>query len=107
MDDLLFLPCTIHSHVRFASGAVVSWRVHQSSYGFTSRPEQIAQSSRQFVDCLLHDLLTVEALAALPRALRKEFINGVRLMTARQFLTRHRFLRAPFPGGMPVRTRPV
>jgi hypothetical protein len=96
MDNLLFLQCAITGRVGFAHDARFSWRVYNRSYGFTSMPQQVAESSHQFVQHLLHDPPTVEALAALPRSSRKEIISGVQLMTAREFLTRINFFEHPF-----------
>jgi glycosyltransferase involved in cell wall biosynthesis len=96
MDNLLFLQCAINGRVGFACGAVFSWRVYNRSYGYTSTPQHVAESSHEFVKHLLHDPPTVEALAALPRSSRKEVINGVRLMTAREFLCRIDFFEHPF-----------
>ena len=96
MDNLLFLQCAITGKVGFAHNAVFSWRVYCRSLGFASTPQQIAESSHQFEHHLLHDARTVEALAALPRSLRKEVLNGVRIMTAREFLSRINFFNHPF-----------
>jgi glycosyltransferase involved in cell wall biosynthesis len=96
MDNLLFLQCAINGSVGFAHNAVFSWRIYSRSLGSASTPQQVAESSHQFVQHLLHDLCTVEALAALPRSLRKRVINGVRIMTAREFLSRIDFFNRPF-----------
>jgi len=96
MDNLLFLQCAIIGQVGFAAGAVFSWRVYNRSYGSTSTLQQVAESSHQFVQQLLNDPRTVEALKVLPRMLRKEIIDGVRIMTAREFLTRIEFFEHPF-----------
>ena len=96
IDNLLFLQCAISGRVGFARCAVFQWRVHGVSYGFTSTPQQIAESSRQFVRHLRRDPRTVEALAALPSARRKQIVNGARLMVVREFLTRAGFFDNPF-----------
>jgi glycosyltransferase involved in cell wall biosynthesis len=96
MDNLLFLQCAMNGSVGFAHNAVFSWRVYSRSLGSASLPEQVAEASHQFVQHLLHDPHTVEALAALPRSLRKEVLNGVRIMTAREFLSRSNFFNHPF-----------
>jgi glycosyltransferase involved in cell wall biosynthesis len=82
MDNLLFLQCAITGRVGFASDAVFNWRVHNRSYGSHAAPEQIAESSRQFLDHLRADPCTVNALSTLPTARRKQIINGVRYMNA-------------------------
>ncbi|PYX56625.1 MAG: hypothetical protein DMG76_14310 [Acidobacteria bacterium] len=96
MDNLLFLQCAITGRVGFARGAVFGWRVYNRSYGSASSPHNVAESSHQFVQHLLRDPRTVEALAALPSTRRKEVVNGVRLMTAREFLSRIDFFEHPF-----------
>ncbi|MBV8375854.1 MAG: glycosyltransferase family 2 protein [Verrucomicrobia bacterium] len=96
IDNLLFLQCGISGRIGFAHRALFSWRVYNRSYGTTSTPEQIAESSHEFVKHVLHDPRTVEALNALPAARRKEIVDGVRIMTAREFLSRIDFFREPF-----------
>jgi glycosyltransferase involved in cell wall biosynthesis len=82
-DNLLFLQCAIIGRVGFALGAVFNWRVH-NSYGAGSTPQQITQSSRQFLKHLQCDPSTVEALKSLPAPRRKQIINGVRILTAHE-----------------------
>jgi glycosyltransferase involved in cell wall biosynthesis len=82
MENLLFLQCAISGLVGFAPDAVFNWRVHNRSYGSHATPEQIAESSRQFLHHLRADPCTVNALSALPAARRKQIINGVRYMNA-------------------------
>jgi len=96
IDNLLFIQCAIMGRVGFASAAEFSWRVHDSSYGSTSTPRDVAESSHQFIEVLLHDDCTKRAFAVLPARLRKQIMNGVRLMTAREFLTRAEFFDHPF-----------
>jgi hypothetical protein len=96
IDNLLFLQCGISGRVGFAHDALFKWRIYHRSYGTTSTSEQIAESSHEFVHYVLHDPRTVEALAALPRARRKKIVDGVRIMTAREFLSRIDFFREPF-----------
>jgi glycosyltransferase involved in cell wall biosynthesis len=96
IDNLLFLQCGISGRVGFAHDALFKWRVYNRSYGTTSTPEQIAESSHEFVKYVLRDPRTVEALAALPAARRKKIVDGVRVMTAREFLSRIDFFKEPF-----------
>jgi glycosyltransferase involved in cell wall biosynthesis len=96
IDNLLFLQCGISGRVGFGHEALFKWRVYGRSYGSTSAPRQIADSSREFVRYLLRDPRTVEALASLPASRRKKIIDGVRIMTAREFLSRIDFFREPF-----------
>lgn len=96
IDNLLFLQCAISGRVGFAHDAQFKWRAYSRSYGTTSTSQQIADSSREFVQYILHDPRTVETLAALPAGRRKKIIDGVRIMTAREFLSRINFFREPF-----------
>ena len=95
-DNLLFLQCAITGRVGFAKAAVFYWRVHSSSYGSNVTVQQIAESSRQFLHHLRSDSCTVQALAALPVARRKQIFNGVRLMTAIELLYYVKFHENPF-----------
>lgn len=96
IDNLLFLQCAITGRVGFARHAVFQWRVHDVSYGFTSTTRESAESSQEFIRHLRRDPQTLEALAALSPARRKEIVNGVHLMAVREFLTRAGFFDNPF-----------
>jgi glycosyltransferase involved in cell wall biosynthesis len=96
IDNLLFLQCGISGRVGFAHDALFKWRVYNRSYGTTSTSEQIAESSREFLQYMLHDRRTVDALAVLPAERRKKVVDGVRIMTAREYLSRINFFQEPF-----------
>jgi len=96
IDNCNFLQLAITGDVGFARNARFEWRVFNRSYGSTATPQQIAESSRAFVKALRTHPQTVAALDRLPAHLRREIIDGVRLMTAEEFLFRIRFYENPF-----------
>jgi glycosyltransferase involved in cell wall biosynthesis len=96
IDNLMFLQGALTGPVGFAHRAIFNWRIYNHSYGTTADPKQIAKSAWQLVDHLRHDPLTVEALAALPAARRKEVIDGARIMGAKSFLYYINFYNDPY-----------
>jgi hypothetical protein len=95
IDNLLFLQGALTGPVGFAHRAIFNWRIYNHSYGTTATPKQVADSARQLVDHLRHDPRTVEALAALPPARRKEIVDGARIMGAKSFLYHINFYSDP------------
>lgn len=96
IDNCNFIQLAASGEVGYARNALFEWRVFGRSYGSTSSPEEIASSSRSFVKHLRTDPETVAVLAKLPAEVRREIIDGVRLMTAEEFLFRAKFYDNPF-----------
>jgi glycosyltransferase involved in cell wall biosynthesis len=86
IDNMLFLQCAMTGPVGFAHRATFSWRIYPTSFGTTTTPQQIAQSSHEMIEHIRSDRRTVDALTALPPKQRAEVIHGVRLMSANAFL---------------------
>lgn len=95
-DNVMFLQLAICGRVGFAHRAEFNYRVYNRSYGLTSTPQQVAQASREFVQHLRRDPPTRAALAALPAAQRRRIIDGVRLLTAQEYLQRVKFYAHPY-----------
>jgi hypothetical protein len=86
IDNMLFLQCAMTGSVGFAHRATFNWRIYPQSFGTTTTPQQIAQSSHEMIAYLRSDHRTVAALAALPAKQRHEVVHGVRMMSAKAFL---------------------
>jgi glycosyltransferase involved in cell wall biosynthesis len=86
IDNMLFLQCAMTGPVGFAHRARFNWRIYPQSFGTTTTPQQVAQSSHEMIAHLRCDRRTVEALAAVSPKQRAEIVHGVRLMSARAFL---------------------
>lgn len=86
IDNLLFLQCAIGGRVGFAHDAVFRWRVYDASYAAAPSPRELASASRGFIRHLQRDPATVAAMAELPRAQRKEIVDGVRFMAAHELM---------------------
>jgi glycosyltransferase involved in cell wall biosynthesis len=93
-DNLLFLQCAIRGRVGFARSAIFNWRIYPTSYGSRASAQQVLESGRQFIRHVQRDANTQAALARLPKATRTSIVNGVRMMTAMEFVYQLKLRRA-------------
>ena len=84
--DNLLLQYALTGAIGFARDATFKWRVYTRSHGARATPQELADAAQRFLHHVRTDPRTVEALDTLPPAKRKEIIDGIRRLTAGEFL---------------------
>lgn len=95
-DNLLFLQLALSGKLLFRPEAVFYWRVHAQSEGKKAIPAAISESARSFLRHVFHDPRTIDLLKRHPDAKQKAIRDGVRFMTAEEFLHAIGFFELPF-----------